>query len=412
MHYLLTFLRAWWFMFIRPRYHPLTVPDYLGTRHTKAGIPIIQLEGSAYERGFQHGYQCRTDLTRFQTIAWQYAPRTATQRLGIPALAAKLLIRPLLFALTAPYIQRAATDIKAEIQGIADGAQLDVREVALLAVIWDIFAMFPAQPAAHHCSEVAFDQTVSRGPLLGYNYDVLVPDDRLLVEGFLALFVVKPDQGSAYVTPNTMGSVGLNSAMNVHGVAFGWDNSYLRAEMPKGVNKNPYMLVLRDIALTCRSLQDVWQHLQPEERQEADISVIADATAVGVVELAQKHAALRSAAAVWSCNRLQELEQFDYLGSGKAPDGRSIRYAELIAATLNEQPVTAIEVAAILRDTTTTYGRAIASAQTTFTVIYDTARLQLWLSFAGAPASVACLRAFDFAGNRLPDQDIEAARQP
>ena len=378
----------------------------IGERYERDGISVVYLRGNAYQRGFQHGYLCRDDLERFRKIAWNYAPKTATERLGVPMWIARY-IKYLLFVLAGSYLPNLNPDVREEMQGLSDGADVDIREVAVLTLIWEIFAIFPAQPAKkpEHCSEIAIDQTRSKDGLFGYNYDVLVASDRSLVEGFMALFVVEPsDGGSGYIAPNTIGSIGLNTALNQAGVVFGWDNSYLKPGVSKGGNKTPYMVLLREIALHAHSREDALARFRQEQRQEADISVVLDHDGASVVEIAGIQVADRTAAIVWSCNRLQTLATLDYEQVGRVPDGRHTRYQTLVNG-LNQTTVNAADLAAILRDGDTENGRPIASSNTAFTAIYDLAGT-VWLSFEGSPSSCQQLYAFDTTGQRREDKDL------
>ncbi len=123
------------------------------------------------------------------------------------------------------------------------------------------------------------------------------------------------------------------------------------------------------------------------------------------VELAGVNVAQRTAPIVWSCNRLQTLAQFDYLQVGRTSDARHRRYPDLVQQLPDS--VMATDIAMIIRDTTATDGRNIASPNTLFSVIYDLSGV-IWVSVTGGPASRQCLYAFDQRGNRLRDRDIEA----
>jgi hypothetical protein len=233
---------------------------------------------------------------------------------------------------------------------------------------------------------------------------VISAGDRALVEGFVALFVVNPDTGVSYVAPNTVGSVGLNTAMNKHGVTFGWDNSYLQPQAPAARQAMPFMLVLRDVALTATRVAEAADRLRKEQRPQADICILADSSDVGAVELAGVTSAYRTGPIVWSCNRLQSLVHLDYLGRGRGPDARPERYPSVLQAF--RRPITVGDVAAVLRDQGAPAGRQIADSNTAFTVIYAPQQQRIWLSCHGAPASHNRLRAYNAQGRRLRDADI------
>jgi hypothetical protein len=404
---LIRLLGALWFVLRQPRLAPRASFIDTGARYDDDGLPVVVLRGGAYQRGFQHGHQLHPELHRFRQAAWSYAPIAASDRLGLPHWLARLLIKPQLLLTAASYIPLLAPDVRAEIQGIADGAGIPLRDMVVNTVIWEIFASVPGSGTAPlHCSELACaaTETAGLGPLLGYNYDVISPGDRALVEGFVAIFVVTPENGIPYVAPNTVGSVGLNTAMNKHGVAFGWDNSYLQPHVPGAQRVMPFMLVLRDVALTATRVTEAASRLREEQRPQADICVLADTSDVGVVELAGVTSAYRTGSIVWSCNRLQSLIHLDYLGRGRRLDGRPERYPTVLHALA--RPITVADVAAVLRDQGAPAGRQIADSNTTFTVIYAPQQQCMWLSCSGAPASQRSLHAYDAQGRRLSDADI------
>jgi hypothetical protein len=404
---LVRLLEALWFVLRQPRLAPRTTCNDTGARYDHDGLPVVVLRGSAYQRGFQHGHQLRSELHRFREAAWAYAPNAASDRLRLPGWLARLLIKPQLLLAAASYLPLLAPDVRDEIQGIADGAGIPLRDIVVNTVIWEIFASVPGSGTAPlHCSELACaaTETAGLGPLFGYNYDVISAGDRALVEGFLALFVVTPENGIPYVAPNTVGSVGLNTAMNKQGVTFGWDNSYLQSHVPGAQQAMPFMLVLRDVALTTTSLTEAAVRLREEQRPQADICVLADMSHVGVVELAGVTSAFRTNPVVWSCNRLQSLKHLDYLGRGRRLDGRVERYPAVVDALA--RPISVADIAAVLRDQQAPAGRQIADSNTAFTVIYAPQQQRMWLSCGGAPASHGLLRAYDAQGRRLPGADI------
>jgi hypothetical protein len=400
-------LGALWFVLRQPRLAPRAPCSDTGERYDDDGLPVVVLRGSAYQRGFQHGHQLRPELHRFRQAAWAYAPLAASDRLGLPRWLARLLIKPQLLLAAASYLPLLAADVRAEMQGIADGAGIPLRDMVVNTVIWEIFASVPGSGTAPlHCSELACaaTETAGLGALFGYNYDVISPGDRALVEGFVALFVVTPEHGIPYIAPNTVGSVGLNTAMNSSGVSFGWDNSYLQPHVPTAQQVLPFMLVLRDVALSATRVTEAASRLRAERRPQADICVLADTSDVGVVELAGVASAYRTGLIVWSCNRLQALLHLDYLGRGRRRDGRPERYPTVVQALA--RPITVGNIAAVLRDQGAPAGRQIADSNTSFTVIYAPLQQRVWLSCRGTPASHGRLRAYDAQGRRLPAADI------
>jgi hypothetical protein len=406
---LLALLRACWFLVSGARLAPRATITDLGERADVDGIRVVTLRGTPYQRGFQHGFQLREELQRMDRVGWDYAAQSASERMGWPRWFANLVTRPILTLLSVTYVTKMAPDVRAELQGLADGGDFALKDVIPNTAIWEVFGLFTGPATGiEHCSEFALagSLTALGTPLLGYNYDVILPGDRTVVDGFMALFVVQPQEGLAYVAPNTIGTTGLNTAMNAAGLTCGWDNSYLKPGLRGADESTNFMLILRELALSSVTVEQAAARLRREGRPQADMCVLADTEQIGAVELAGAQSRYRSAPAVWSCNRLQELLHCDYQGAGRPHDGRHQRFPELLEAV--HGPLSVAEVAQILRDQGARAGRQIASENNTFSVIYDPAGQRIWLSIEGAPAARQTLYAFDAAGRRHPADDIPA----
>src|SRR5689334_6697937 len=118
---LISLLKALWFVLRQPRLAPRAICADIGDRYDRDGLPVVVLRGSAYQRGFQHGHRLRPELHRFRQAAWAYAPIAASDRLELPDWLARLLIKPQLLLAAASYLPLLAPDVRAEMQGIADG---------------------------------------------------------------------------------------------------------------------------------------------------------------------------------------------------------------------------------------------------------------------------------------------------
>lgn len=410
---LYAWLYATFFTIVAWRLAPREELHEHGRRDDEDGIPVIFLSGSAYQRGFQHGVHAHAELHHLQQRAWEYARIAVHQRLGVPRWLARWITKPLLMIGAATYLPTTDKTVRAEVQGLSDASGINIRDLITFMNIWELLAMLPSSAGSsanepiEHCSELALYRQDQR--FFGYNYDVLAAEDRSIIEGYMALFIVRPSDGAAYITPNVVGWIGLNTAMNEHGVVFGWGNSYLRRGVPKGTAQTPYMLVLRELALSATTRAMAVERLCHEQRPEADITTILAPDGITVVELAGTQSATRTMPTTYSANRLIALESLDYLQAGRSPDGRHQQFPLLISQ-LPAVP-TIDDVARILRDDTATWGRAIASDRTTFTVLYAPHEGIIWVSFHGSPASRQTLHAFTWAGERLRARDIRGVDQ-
>src|SRR5262245_41363326 len=131
--------------------------------------PVIEVAGSAYERGRQHGERARERVER--SVELYRAAFARGARLDWP----QALDRARAFARTIGALDRG---IMAEMRGIADGAGLQVEEVVAINCRTELLFGAPAGSPArseppHECTTIAVapEASASGATIVGKNWD-------------------------------------------------------------------------------------------------------------------------------------------------------------------------------------------------------------------------------------------------
>jgi hypothetical protein len=384
-------------------------------RETIDGLLVIHLAGTAYQMGFQHGSLCRQEIHGFRREAYAYMATLIASRFHLPLRIAQLITRPLLLRQVKSYLPFTPQEYLDEMQGIADGAGVNILEALLVNAVWEMYL-------AGGCSEFAVTGAkTDDGELVhGYNYDLADPA-HAFINPYLALIFSRPADGYAFAQVNTVGCVGVNAGLSVRGVSVAWDNTHLRpgSGLLAGVPRRctPFELVLRRLIQYADSLEAgvriVSSHLP---RPMADIIIIGDGQArrALAMEMAGSIYALRQmeADAVWSANSFvsEALGPEDQRGM-PASDleetgrrlGRYVSYIELIAQST--QKVDVLRAVEILRDPyprekngyiyPPTRPRTICRPVTSFSLVMQTKAGRLWVGDPNIPAPLGRYLGFD-----------------
>jgi isopenicillin-N N-acyltransferase-like protein len=173
-------------------------------------FPLIEVSGSAFERGFQHGRACGDLIWRYAELLRQSSLGAARPRGVDPASAGvsvdELTRRALQFL---PWFERFAPEQVEEIRGIATGADLSFGVALLANVRGEVFRV--ASPSTG-CTAVALGRraTADGGILLGQNQDQS-PE----MQDFVVIVRVIPDRGPRILMATFGGLIGyggINSA--------------------------------------------------------------------------------------------------------------------------------------------------------------------------------------------------------
>jgi isopenicillin-N N-acyltransferase-like protein len=170
-------------------------------------LKVIRAEGSPFDLGHEHGYQCRDlirqlsreDLPREMAVRGKVDPE-AVKRKGLDY---------------RPYIETRAPHLLEEIRGIADGAGIEFEEALALQCRSELVSRAKAETEARsepECTSFAIskDRSATGEVIVGQNLDLAPAFEPSGVVLFLY-----PKGGPAIITwtlAGTVGQVGLNSA--------------------------------------------------------------------------------------------------------------------------------------------------------------------------------------------------------
>ena len=128
------------------------------------------MAGTPYEMGVQHGTLCRDEIHAFRREAYAYMATLIASAFRWPLGLARLLTRPLLLRQVRAYVPYTPREYLEEMQGIAEGAGVQLLEALLVNAVWEMYL-------AGGCSQFAVRGNKSAdGELLhGYNYDLADP---------------------------------------------------------------------------------------------------------------------------------------------------------------------------------------------------------------------------------------------
>ena len=221
------------------------------------GERVLLIAGSGYQMGYQHGALLRDSVRRFV----QHVLMIADVAGGDDAdrTLAKALSR------TRKFVDRRFHE---EMQGLADGAGIDVRDVELTNAFPELF----------HCSGFALfgratmDGRLWHGRILDYMTEAGLQDYTLLV-------VAKPDGHNAFVNVGYVGFIGSVTGMNDQHVAFGemggggegwWDGVPMSFLMRRGLEEADTLAqavaIFRDNPRTCEYYYVISDSKGPDAR--------------------------------------------------------------------------------------------------------------------------------------------------
>ncbi len=200
----------------------MTGPEKILSRNTprRRRLPVVDVAGAPYERGFQHGRQCGDLIARYPELLAEIIEDEGHLR-GLEAGAARLG-RDRLFAEASaflPSLTAFAPHLIEEVRGIADGAQRPFDEVLLVNVRAGVLGLIaspvPTVGADDACTAFAIgpDENGGGAVLAGQNLDQDPRNGDLLI-----VLRVEPDEGLAMLMCSFAGLVGY-PGLNAAGVA-------------------------------------------------------------------------------------------------------------------------------------------------------------------------------------------------
>ena len=230
--------------------------------------PCIEVQGLAYERGYQHGQQARDRVLR--SIEIYRAAFEANNKLAWPA----VLERARGFAGS---IQAVEPAILEEMRGIADGAGVPLEEIVAIncrtEILYGRASAPPPDSTTHECTTIAVMPAASANghTLIGKNWDW-----RTACHDSIVILRAQPDDGPAFVMIVEAGMVGRDG-LNAAGIAV--CGNLLRSTQDGGQAALPIPLIRRRI-LNSRRLDDALSAVLKAERSASSNYVIGHASGI------------------------------------------------------------------------------------------------------------------------------------
>lgn len=218
-------------------------------------IPIIELKGSPYERGWQHGEACKEAIHALIYDHYNSLAHFARARAKIDfdmGQSQKISDRYL------PFMQAYAPDLIEELKGIADATGLPFHEILFLNCYLDVYdIVFPglSQPLLYGCTTFAATQpaTLNDATIVAQNLDL-----RAFFNQYGVLLRIFPDHGPSSLVYSMVGVVGL-VGINQFGISMVF-NKLVPKDSSYGV---PYPFLARKVLQQSRIGQAIYQIANP-----------------------------------------------------------------------------------------------------------------------------------------------------
>lgn len=228
-------------------------------------MPIIVLQGSPYEMGYQYGLQARDYIALARDAAWASAlSRNSSEEI----LKESEVYRG--------YISKELTGFNflAFFQGISDSMNNQGVEFSPTdCIVMNYWGDKKGPEPAEHCTALAaYGNSTGRGIIAGVNFDYfLVPSNTY--EVILALF---PNDGNSCIIPTGVGRMGSNAAFNDKGLIY-----ILTAAAQQGPEDNgpgiTGFLEIPYVAITCSSVTKAEEFLTNSTRMFGLNHLLVDA---------------------------------------------------------------------------------------------------------------------------------------
>jgi hypothetical protein len=248
------------------------------------GLLTVELAGSPYERGRQHGVVLADHIRHLRQRLIRDIVFGKGWAMGTGFLA-------ILYGILARMHPNVPRELREEMRGVADGARVPYRDVLLLNCFDDVLHALiqlnpvlapvlqhrfvrpvlgwlgspptPAPMPGFACSSFVLSgsKSASDGPIHGRNLDYMIGDGFVDPDGLvpielrqnLVAFVVRPDRGQAFVSVAWPGFVGTVTTMNAAGVSL----ACLTSTVPRETaNATPLLLLYRLMALYASTLDE------------------------------------------------------------------------------------------------------------------------------------------------------------
>ena len=241
------------------------------------GIPILRLEGSAYEIGYQHGVLLKDKVRQANRQILGYFPK----KIKVPVLG-KLVFNFILdrsYRKMAPHIPQ---EYKDEMRGLADGSGVSLKNIKRVHAIPELYSTLCA-------NGVFFGKATRDGRL--YHLRNLDWNREIGIQDYLCLFAVKKENAIPFVNIGYVSFIGSISGMNAGGISVGQIGSETKDYTLKGT---PMPFLLRQVLEKSGRLEDAAQIILGAKRTIGCNYVFAAAEEKNAcaIETTARHAAV------------------------------------------------------------------------------------------------------------------------
>ncbi|MBI4549851.1 MAG: neutral/alkaline non-lysosomal ceramidase N-terminal domain-containing protein [Candidatus Omnitrophica bacterium] len=242
----------------------------------KGPVPVLFLEGNAYEIGFQHGRLLAGDVRRATDRILGYFPK----KLKVPVLGTWItnFLLDRAYRKMKPFIP---DEYKEEMRGLADGSGVRLRSIQRVHAIPDLYSTL--------CSSGAFFGRATRDGRL-VQFRNLDWNREIGIQNYACLFVVKKEGKIPFVNIGYKSFLGALSGMNDKGISIAQIGSKSDDETLRGT---PMPFVLRKVLEEAGELKDAARIVKEARRTVGYNYVFGDALSktAGAVETTARLAA-------------------------------------------------------------------------------------------------------------------------
>jgi isopenicillin-N N-acyltransferase-like protein len=164
-------------------------------------LRVVELKGSAYKRGLEHGKQLRTEIAALLKV-WK-ADLAARFQTGAEGFIHNFFVR----TKYKTAIERWTPELLREIEGIAKGAEVDFETIFVFQLIDEYWTR--GKQGGDHCSSIGFSAGKGQPALVAQNLDL-----ETFRDGFQTLLRIHDENGFEIFVitfPGFIGASGLNS---------------------------------------------------------------------------------------------------------------------------------------------------------------------------------------------------------
>lgn len=327
------------------------------------GYPVLHVQGSHYQMGYQHGVLLRDSIRENLHYLLEVKGDTALVEFGPLRLKPRQLLETII-QIQEPFVPQKYWD---ELQGLADGAEIPLDDARIANFIPELF----------HCSGFALmnaataDGTLYHGRVLDYATDWRLQEHAVLV-------VARPEGGIPFVNVTYAGFLGSVTGMNAQQISIGEMGGAGLGHW-EGV---PMAWLVREVLERAETLDQAIAIFRDSPRTCQYFYVIADAKTNQAVGME----------ASWNHFELVQPGQSHPLLPNPSPDtvllSAGERYTELARRVQAGWGEFQVESALRLMD------RPVAMSSNLHNVLFEPARSRFWVANAGPDGEPAAERPY------------------